>query len=108
VQYEKIRKKLELQLSELTSRVQRIEKGFQQGRSADSEERSQENSGNEVRNALGIKDLKGIEQIRLALKRLNDGTYGKCSQCGEKISAKRLAAMPLATTCIDCTSEASL
>jgi DnaK suppressor protein len=37
-----------------------------------------------------------------ALKRIEEGTYGTCLNCGKLISEDRLAAMPWATLCIDC------
>jgi len=37
-----------------------------------------------------------------ALKRIEDGTFGVCVNCGEPIAEERLAALPWATTCIDC------
>ena len=40
--------------------------------------------------------------IRLALGRLNDGTYGECLMCGDEISRKRLEAVPWAPYCIRC------
>jgi RNA polymerase-binding transcription factor DksA len=38
--------------------------------------------------------------IKDALKRIKDGTYGKCSVCGEEIPEKRLEANPSAKNCI--------
>jgi len=51
--------------------------------------------------------LRGREQrlmkkIDEALKRIEDGTFGICTECGEKISVKRLEARPVTTLCIDC------
>lgn len=43
-----------------------------------------------------------IFKIRDALDRVEDGTYGICSDCGEKISPKRLEARPVASLCINC------
>lgn len=43
-----------------------------------------------------------LEQIDLALRALNDGTYGVCDECGKKIAEARLRALPFATTCIEC------
>jgi RNA polymerase-binding transcription factor DksA len=43
--------------------------------------------------------LAGIE---VAQRRLDDGSYGRCSACGQPIGADRLAARPTATTCISC------
>jgi RNA polymerase-binding transcription factor DksA len=39
------------------------------------------------------------DQVRAALARIEDGTYGKCSVCGEAIEADRLEANPAASTC---------
>ncbi len=43
--------------------------------------------------------LQGIES---ALRRLKDGKYGVCADCGGEISAARLRAMPFAERCRDC------
>ena len=40
--------------------------------------------------------------VRAALERIADGTYGACLECDEEISHKRLQAMPWATLCITC------
>jgi RNA polymerase-binding protein DksA len=37
-----------------------------------------------------------------ALDRIQAGTYGTCVNCGKPIAEDRLAAIPWATTCIDC------
>ena len=43
-----------------------------------------------------------LSLIRLALERLNDGTYGECLMCGDALSPKRLEAVPWAPYCIRC------
>jgi DnaK suppressor protein len=43
-----------------------------------------------------------LEAIEAALKRIEDGTYGACVNCGKPIAEERLAAIPWATHCIDC------
>jgi DnaK suppressor protein len=43
-----------------------------------------------------------LEAIDAALKRIEDGTYGTCVNCGKPIAEERLAAIPWATHCIDC------
>ena len=40
-----------------------------------------------------------------ALKRIGDGTYGSCPQCGKQISKKRLDALPHTEMCIDCQTK---
>ena len=37
-----------------------------------------------------------------ALRKIREGTYGTCEDCGEEISEKRLGVMPTATLCISC------
>jgi RNA polymerase-binding protein DksA len=43
-----------------------------------------------------------LAEIEAALKRIDDGTYGVCTNCGEPIAVERLEARPWATLCIDC------
>ncbi len=42
------------------------------------------------------------EDLRQALDRTAQGTYGRCEDCGERISDARLEARPTARTCIVC------
>jgi len=41
-------------------------------------------------------------EVRAALRRIDEGTYGICLECQEPISPKRLAAVPAAALCIRC------
>ena len=43
-----------------------------------------------------------LAEIDAALRRIEDGTYGQCTNCGKQISPERLEARPWATLCIDC------
>jgi DnaK suppressor protein len=43
-----------------------------------------------------------LAAIDAALQRMEEGTYGKCVNCGKEIGEERLAALPWATLCIDC------
>jgi DnaK suppressor protein len=43
-----------------------------------------------------------IAMINRALKRLDDGSYGQCSVCGQPIDERRLAALPHSDHCIRC------
>ena len=42
-----------------------------------------------------------LDDIDLALKKIEDGTYGTCEVCGKPIGKERLAAIPWARFCID-------
>jgi DnaK suppressor protein len=48
-----------------------------------------------------------LGQVDAALRRLDDGDYGRCERCGKPIAAGRLEARPTATTCIKCASLAT-
>jgi DnaK suppressor protein len=47
-----------------------------------------------------------LRQVRAALERLAEGTYGQCLQCEEPINPKRLVALPWAQFCLPCQEEA--
>jgi len=42
-----------------------------------------------------------LREIDLALRRIEEGTYGTCAVCGREIPEERLAAVPYATLCIE-------
>ena len=43
-----------------------------------------------------------LARIDAAMARLAEGSYGRCGRCGQPIGAARLAARPVATTCMSC------
>jgi DnaK suppressor protein len=43
-----------------------------------------------------------LSLVRLALERIDEGSYGECLQCGTTIGEKRLDALPWTPYCIDC------
>lgn len=43
-----------------------------------------------------------LNKIDEALRKLEEGTYGICNDCGQEISEKRLKALPFAIYCIEC------
>ena len=51
---------------------------------------------------LASKSGRLLYHIDEALRRIKEGTYGKCDQCGEDISTARLEAVPHARMCIEC------
>ena len=50
------------------------------------------------------RERKLIAKIDEALERIDDGSYGKCEECGGDIGIERLRARPVTTLCIDCKS----
>ncbi len=47
-----------------------------------------------------------LGEIDAALARIEKGTYGICTNCGQPISEERLEALPYATLCINCKRRA--
>jgi DnaK suppressor protein len=45
---------------------------------------------------------KTLQEIETALRRLEAGAFGVCSDCGLRISAARLRALPFAARCVAC------
>jgi DnaK suppressor protein len=43
-----------------------------------------------------------VHDIDVALRRIDDGTYGTCARCGAAIPEERLDAVPYATLCLSC------
>ena len=43
-----------------------------------------------------------LEQVLAARRRLHDGTYGLCVDCGEPVHPRRLEAMPATPYCTGC------
>jgi RNA polymerase-binding transcription factor DksA len=48
------------------------------------------------------RDLDEIRSIDRALKRIADGSYGRCSECGTEIPYARLEVNPTAARCFPC------
>lgn len=51
------------------------------------------------------RERKLIPKIKEALERIENGTYGICISCGEKISEKRLESRPETSMCIACKTK---
>jgi len=50
-----------------------------------------------------LRELLG--DVRAALVRMENGTYGTCARCSAEIPAERLEAVPTASLCIRCKEE---
>lgn len=63
---------------------------------------AQANSARELEFALDAHDSEELERVEAALRRLEDGSYGLCVDCGVAIAPARLQAAPDAPRCIAC------
>lgn len=60
---------------------------------------------NEADYAIVRQDVADVRDIIAARRRMADGSYGTCIDCGDAISYARLLAYPTAKRCIDCQRE---
>lgn len=88
----------------LVSRLEGITSDLNSTHSADSAEQVTERENEDVLRNLQEETRIELQQVRLALKRIETDEYGTCTSCGEAISPARLEALPYATLCIRCAS----
>ncbi len=98
----KIEQQLRARLAELTERADEVADELAEPLDNDMEEQLTEIDDQEVNQGLDDMVNQEIMQVRAALSRIEDGTYGTCSNCGKDIAPARLEAQPMATRCIDC------
>jgi DnaK suppressor protein len=104
---ESIRKKLEENRAVLSLRL-REEQNVQDGVRMANPDRSslaQDYVSKERQAAINERLEETLEQVEAALARLDDGTYGECTNCGEDISPDRLMTLPYAELCVECQQE---
>lgn len=49
---------------------------------------------------------KSMDEIRRAIEKIDEGSYGVCDQCRRPIDPERLELLPSATLCIECKRQA--
>ena len=59
-------------------------------------------SGEEIASQLAEFESKELAQVERAIRRLKQGSYGKCEACDGRIPVARLNALPYSTMCISC------
>lgn len=99
---EGLKQRLEAKREELNARLERITANVRRSLDSDSEERAKQLDDSEVVDALGNEAREELRKISAALRRMDSGEYGLCTECGEQIDEKRIAAHPYASQCIDC------
>jgi DnaK suppressor protein len=101
-------KELSEMLDELTSRLSKIEEDIHHKDSpvsADFSEQATETENDEVLAALENETNAAITNIRNALRRMEEGTYGSCAVCGVEIMEERMMALPYTDKCFECSSK---
>ena len=75
---------------------------------ADLEEMGADGADTDQLCALVDLNSSNIDQIDLALKKLDAGNYGVCESCMEPIPAARLEFLPFAALCVECQQKKEL
>lgn len=68
----------------------------------DTAESSEVDTQDDIEFALIQLKAEALNKVDAALHRIDDGTYGDCSDCGAEIAEARLRALPFAVRCRDC------
>lgn len=54
---------------------------------------------------FGVREASRLRKVCGALKKIENGSYGECIECGEVIRSSRLLANPTSTKCIYCQED---
>jgi DnaK suppressor protein len=105
--YSELKKMLENRRRELVAEVQgrmrdvRAESS-QERDVMDQGESSEVDIQEDIELALIQMKSETLNKIQAALRRLDEGSYGDCFECGDEISEARLRALPFAVRCKEC------
>lgn len=72
---------------------------------SDLEDQASKRERTTVQDAEVQRDSNELADVRAALARLTDGSYGTCIDCGQPIELQRMVAMPAAARCIACQTQ---
>src|SRR6201995_4111269 len=97
----KFRNTLEAKQAELEQFLRNRE-GITIEKSADALDEVQHASERELAIRTLDRESNLLRNVRLALRRIDDGSFGICLQCEVDSSPKRLAAVPWPPCCIQC------
>ena len=72
---------------------------------ADDGTEAAEQFGHDQAEALGTATDGVLTRVRAAMKRIDEGVYGKCVSCGKMIDTDRLGIDPTAELCLSCAKK---
>jgi DnaK suppressor protein len=87
-------------------RVLRGRDGIAIEKSADQMDEIQDSSERDLEIRIVGRESTLLDDVKAALLRIRDGSFGNCTECDWAISPKRLAAVPWASRCIECQEAA--
>lgn len=100
--FSEIENQLKARLVDLLDRAEVLEDDLRHPLEADSSEQAIDLADDQALEGVDNVLREEIQQVRYALARIVNGTYGICAKCGEPIAKERLEARPIATRCIKC------
>ncbi|WP_428544952.1 TraR/DksA family transcriptional regulator [Profundibacter sp.] len=92
-------------LKELEDRLLQIDEDLDSHTTKDWEELAVEREEDEVLEGMGLSAQAEIRMIKAALQRMDEGEYGYCVECGDKISEERLDILPYTPFCAKCAAK---
>jgi RNA polymerase-binding transcription factor DksA len=104
---DKMRALLEARLDALRGRLAEIGETLREPEDDDFEEQAADLDDDAVLESLSHAGRTEVHLIEAALKRIEEGTYGKCIDCGKAIAKRRLEALPEAERCLSCAQRAT-
>jgi RNA polymerase-binding transcription factor DksA len=108
-EYLELRLRLTARLAQLECHLREIESDRRRMTNPldrDWEEQASTRQNDAVLDQLAAGDRQQMAAIRAALTRMAEGTYGICRTCEEPIVPQRLTALPYATQCLVCATQA--
>jgi RNA polymerase-binding transcription factor DksA len=93
---------LRIELSERLARLKQSARRADEPLSADFAEQAVERENDDVVDRLREATTAELSSVSKAIRRIADGTYGRCLRCGEDIEAARLQALPASAHCAAC------
>ncbi len=91
---------------DITNRINAIDRDIRhEGMSADWSEQASERENDEVLESLGNSSELELLKVNYALKRIENGSYFQCDECGADIPPARLELLPFTAHCVDCAEK---
>jgi DnaK suppressor protein len=102
---DRFKKSLQARHRELQSGIAQTQQNLRAAQTdygKDEGDRANTSLAREIDLAQKSRDRALLASVDAALKRISDGTFGDCLNCGQEINSKRLEAIPWVRYCITC------
>jgi DnaK suppressor protein len=104
VDLEHFKRRLIQKEQELLADIQRLQTEAREPRENEVRDEMDEVTSSEARDTAFLEsslEFETLQQVRDALQRIADGTFGKCIDCGREIQPARLEAVPWTPYCLE-------